>query len=266
MFRSRLTPVLVTAALLLLPTFAAAQEEATPLTWVGMIQIKPGADLQFEKAFDKYDKPIVDQLVADGKAISWALGWEMAGPGGYDYVFWITVPNWAGISAVEAAFDARWEGMSEEELSKMLETSKEVSEPGDGQFQLLRHTVFKSNPDADWKYLRLTAVTVKPGHGSDAMKMWKSFWGPTYDQLLESGVIAGYGMIEEAIHTDSGFTHQSWIIFNDLANLDQFEKAFEAADEEVSKGDGVARKAAYLKMFKTEAHFDRLIRVWKKSE
>jgi hypothetical protein len=266
MIRSRPTFVLVMAALLLLPTLAAAQEGPMPMTWVGMMQVKPGADLQFEKAFDTYEKPLLDQLVADGKATSWALGYELAGPGGYDYVFWITVSGWAGIGAVEAMSDQRWEGMSEEELAQMLAGWTDAIEPGADQTQLLRHTVFKANPDADWKYLRLTAVTVKPGHGGDVVKMWKSYWAPVYDQLLESGVIAGYGMVEQAIHSDSSFTHESWITFNDLANLDQFEKAFEAADAEVSEGDGVARKAAFMKMFKPEAHFDRLIRVWKKSE
>ena len=267
MIRSRIATIVVTVTLVCLPMLAAAQEEGPkPLSWVGMIQVKPGASPQFEKAFDAYEKPLLDQLVADGKAMSWALGYEMAGPGGYDYVFWVTVPDWAGIGDVEAAFETRYEGLSEDEAMAMVADWAAAIEPGSDQTQLLQHTVFKANPDAEWKYLRLTAVTVKPGHDSDAMKMWKSFWLPVYDQLLESGVIAGYGMVEQAVHSDSSFTHESWITFNDLANLDQFEKAFEAAYEEISEGDGVARMAAYLQMFEADAHFDRLIRVWKQSE
>lgn len=267
MIRSRSTPVLVILALLLLPVLAAAQEEGPmPLTWAWMMHVKPGAEIQFEKAFDTYDKPILDRLVAEGTAISWALGYELAGPGGYDCVAWVTAPDWASIGKIEAAFEARYEGMSEEDLAEMLSDWNEAIEHGQEQTQLLQHTTFKAVPDADWKYLRLTAVTVRPGHGSDAVDMWKSFWMPVYDQLLESGVIAGYGMIEQAIHADSSFTHESWITFKELANLDQFEKAIEAAYEELSKGDGVARKAAWLQIFVPEAHFDRLIRVWKRSQ
>jgi hypothetical protein len=267
MFRSRFTTVIVTVALMCVPILAAAQEEEPkPLTWAVMIKIKPGTDLQFEKFFETYNKPICERLVADGTAISWALGWELAGPGGYHYVFWINAPDWAGIGKIEAAFDARWEGVSEEEVAQMIAEWTEFSEPDGEQAQFLEHTVFKANPDADWKYLRLTAVTVKPGHGGDVVKMWKSFWAPVYDQLLESGVIAGYGMVEQAIHSDSSFTHESWITFNDLANLDQFEKAFEAAYEQISAGEGVARETAFMKMLEPESHFDRLIRVWKKSE
>jgi hypothetical protein len=267
MIRYRLTTVVVTATLMCLAPLAAAQEEGpTPLTWVRMMQVKPGADLLFEKAFDTYEKPLCDQLVADGTAISWALGYELAGPGGYNYVFWINAPDWASIGKIETAFDTLWEGRSEEDLAQMIADWTEALEPGGDQTQLLQHTVFKANPDADWKYLRLTAVTVKPGHGDDVVKMWKSFWAPVYDQLLESGVIAGYGMVEQAIHSDSSFTHESWITFNDLANLDQFEKAFETAYEQISAGEGVARKAAFMKMLQSEAHFDRLIRLWKKSE
>ena len=63
MIRSRLTSVLVVTAMLLLPTLVAAQEGPMPLTWVGMFKVKAGAEPQFEKAFEKYDKPLFDQLV-----------------------------------------------------------------------------------------------------------------------------------------------------------------------------------------------------------
>jgi len=266
MIRSRWISVFVMAALMLLPALAAAQDEPEPLTWVGMFEIKPGADVQYEKVFEKYDKPLFDQLIADGKAMSWGLGYEMAGPGGYDYVIWITVPGWAGIGAVEAMFDERYEGMAEEELTSMIEEYVAVAEPGTQQTQLLRHEVFNANPDTDYKYLRLSAFTVKAGHGGDFLKMYKSFVAPVQAQLLESGVIAGYGFISQAVHSDSSFTHETWMTFSDLAALDEYEKAFGKSYEEISGGDEVARKTAFMKMMKPDAHYDRLIRVWKHSE
>jgi hypothetical protein len=266
MIRSRWTPVFVFAALILLPALAAAQEGPEMLTWVGMFEIKPGADMQYEKAFEKYDRPLFDQLIADGKAVSWGLGYELAGPGGYDYVIWITVPGWAGIGAVEAMFDERWEGMEEEELAAMLESFVAVVEPGTQRTQLLRHKVFEANPEAEYKYLRLSAFTVKPGHGDDFLKMYKSFAAPVQAQLFESGVIAGYGFLNQAVHSDGSFSHETWITFSDLADLDAYDKAFDEAYEEISDGDGVARRTAWMKMMEPDAHFDRLIRVWKKSK
>ena len=266
MIRSRLTSVLVVTAMLLLPTLVAAQEGPMPLTWVGMFKVKAGAEPQFEKAFEKYDKPLFDQLVADGKATGWGFGYELAGPGGYDYVLWITMPGWAAMGTVEAAFDARYGEMSEEELAAMFEDWNSAVEHGTEKFQLLRHTVFQANPDADYNYLRLGAYTIKPGHGGDVMKMYKSFMVPIYDKLLEDGVISGYGMVEQAVHSDSSFTHESWITFNSLADLENYEKAFMEADAEVSKGDGVARELAFMKMVKHDSHFDRLIRVSKRNE
>ena len=56
MTRSRLTSVLVMAAVLLLPTLVAAQEDPMPLSWVGLVKVKPGAGPQFEKAFEKDGK------------------------------------------------------------------------------------------------------------------------------------------------------------------------------------------------------------------
>jgi hypothetical protein len=266
MNRFRFLCVVGAAILLVAPSLATAQEGPEPLTWVGMVTLKPGAGPQFEKAFEKYNKPLFDQLVADGKALSWGLGYELAGPGGFDYVMWITMPGWAGMGEVEAAFDARYEGLSEEELGTMIEDWMAAVEPGKDQSQLLRHAVFKANPDAAYKYLRLSAFTVKPGSGGDVMKMYKSFVAPVYEKLLEEGVIAGYGMAVQAVHSDQSFTHESWITFNNLADLEAVEKAFEAADEDVSDGDGVARETAYMKMFKHGSHYDRLIRVSKQSE
>jgi len=266
MNRSRLMSVLVMAALLLLPALAAAQEGPMPLTWVGMVKVKPGANPLFEKAFEKYDKPLFDQLVADGKAASWGFGYELAGPGGYDYVMWITMSGWAGMGDVEAAFDARYEGLTEEELGAMMEEWVAAVDPGSQQIQLLRHTVFQANPDADYNYLRIGAYTFKPGHEGDVVKMYKSFMVPIYDKLLENGVISGYGMAEQAVHSDSSFTHEAWITFANLADLENYEKAFMEADAEVSKGDGVARKLAFMKMVQQDGHIDRLIRVSKHSE
>lgn len=266
MIRSRGTPVLVMAALILLPTIAAAQEEPMLLTWAGMVNIKPGADPQFEKAFEKYSRPLLDQLVADGKATSWALGYELAGPGGYDYVMWVNALGWAGIGGIEAAFDSQYEGLSEEGLAAMIEGWAAAIEPGNDQTLLLRHTVFNASSDAESKYLRLSHYTVKPGYGGDLMKMYKSFWVPIYNQLVETGVISGYGMAEQAVHSDSSFTHEAWITFSSLAALDKVDQAIEEAWAEVSDGDGVARKIAFMKMVKPEAHFDRLIRIWKHNE
>jgi hypothetical protein len=266
MIRSRLTPVVVMAALILLPSLVAAQEEAMPLTWAGLFNVKPGADMLFEQTFDAYEKPLLDQLVADGKATSWALGYELAGPGGFDLVMWINAPGWAGIGDIEAMFESRYEGMSEEDLATMIEDWTAAVEPEGDRTLLLHHKVFKGNPEADFKYLRLSHYTARPGHGDDLMKMYKSFAAPVYDQLLETGVISGYGIAVQAIHSDASFTHEMWVTVDSLAKFDAIDKAFDDAWEEISDGDGIAREIAFMKLVETDSHYDRLIRVWKQSE
>jgi hypothetical protein len=145
----------------------------------------------------------------------------------------------------------------------MIEDWAAVIEPGAEQVQLLRHLVVNANPEADNKYLRLSYYTTTPGHGDDLMKMYKSFWVPIYDRLLEAGVIGAYGMVEQAVHSDSSFTHLSWFEVNSLADLDEVDKAVAEASAEVSEGDGVARKLAFMKMVEPDGHYCRLIRVWK---
>lgn len=264
MNRYRVFPIIVMAASMLLPALVTAQDGPMPLSWVAMDKVKPGMGMQYPALFAKYNKSLLDQMVADGTAMSWGVGYELAGPGGFNYLVWITMPGWAGMGAVEAAFDANYEGMSEEERETMMSEWMEVMETGDEQYMLLRHTVFNANPDAKYKYLRLSNYTVKPGYEDDVSKMFKSFVAPVYDQLLEDGVIAGYGLIEQAVHSDSTFTHEAWITFDELADLEMVEKAFMA--QEVSDGDDVARDLAFKKMFQHDAHYDRLIRVMMQNE
>ena len=259
MRRLRFFAALVVTAVFLVPVIGAAQEGPMPLTWVGMDKVKPGTGMQYPALFAKYSKPLLDQMVADGIATGWAVGYELAGPGGFNYVFWVTMPGWAGMGAVEAASDAHYENMSEEDRETMMSEWMAVVETGDEKYQLLRHTVFNTAPDATSKYLRLSNFTVKPGHEGDVTKMYKSFMVPIYEQLLKDGVIAGYGLIEQAIHSDSSFTHEAWITFDELADLEKVEKAFMSA--EVSDGDEVARDLAFMEMFQHDAHYDRLIRV-----
>lgn len=259
MNRYRVFPIIVMAALILLPASGSAQDGPMPLTWVGMDKVKPGMAMEYPALFAKYNKPMLDKMVADGIATSWGVGYELAGPGGFNYLVWITMPGWAGMGAVEAAFDANYEGMPEEEREAMMAEWMAVVETGNEQYMLLRHTVFNGNPDAKFKYLKLSNYTAKPGHGSDVTKMYKSFVEPIYAQLMKDGAIAGYGLIEQAIHSDPTFTHEEWITFGELADLEKVEKAF--MEQEVSDGDEIARDLTFNKMFESDAHYDRLIRV-----
>lgn len=261
MIHSRFASVLMTATLMFLPSVAASQEDGPmPLTWFGMIKIKPGTGPQFERMFEKYDQPLLDRLVANGDGMSWGLGYELAGPGGFDYLVWVNAPGWAGIGQVEVIFDARHEGMSEDELAEMTTDRMDVIEPGEERTQLLRHVVVNANPDVQPNYLRLSYHTVKPGHSAELIKMYRSFWVPIYDELLETGAISAYGMIEQAVHSDGSFTHLAWIEFESLADLDKVEQAIKNSDAGVSEGDRDACNLAFMKIVQPDAHYCRLIR------
>lgn len=259
--RSSLVSFLFTVILTLLPSVAASQEEGPmPMTWFRMVKTKPGAGPNFEKTFEKYEQPLLDRLVADGTALSWGLGFELVGPGGFDYLVWVNALGWAGIGEVQAVFDARRENMSEGELGKMTEDWMAVIEPGEEPSQVLRHVVVDGNPDVQPNYLHMSYHTARPGNSDDLIKIYRSFSVPVYAGLLETGVITAYGMVEQAVHSDSSFTHLAWIEFESLADLDKVERAFVNTDAEVSEGDGVVRKLAFMGIVQPEAHYCRLIR------
>jgi hypothetical protein len=241
---------------------AAAQDGPPPLTWVNTLEVHTGAGQQFMQMVREYDAPILEQLAADGTIMSWGVGAQMAGPPGLDYAMWVTVPSWASFAKVEQAFDEARSSMSEDDMASMIETWKTAVKEGSDHAQIIRHVVFEADPDAaPPKYLRLSVYTAKPGAGSDMMKMYEAYIQPTYQSLLDDGVIGGYGVAMQAVHTDSSWTHEAWIVCDDFADMDAIDQAFMQADAEASEGEMAAREAAFMAMGDYAAHYDRLLRV-----
>ena len=69
----RLTVRMVTGLVLALAVAAPAlaQDEATPLTWVAYTRVKSGKTQDWLQLSMKYDKPLLDKLMADGTVLSW---------------------------------------------------------------------------------------------------------------------------------------------------------------------------------------------------
>lgn len=247
---------------MLMPLVATAQDGPPPITWVNTLQVNGGEAHTLESLFDQFDKPILDKLLADGEILSWGFGYQMVGPPGVDYAMWATMPNWGTVSTVEAAFEKARKAMSKDEMKAMAEGWTAAIKDGSDRTEIIRHLVFKPNMDAPPpKYLMLSAYTVKPGMGEDATKMYKGFVGPVYDSLLESGAIGGYGLAVPAMHTQTDYSHEGWVVFGDTAALDAIDAAFMQDEADTSDGDKVARDAALESMFDTDSHYDRLIRI-----
>lgn len=78
-----------------------------------MVQIDPAKGREYREAWEAYQKPIYDQLLADGTIIGYTLEVEhfhTSAPG--SFTNWYVLEDLAAEEKVEAAFDAAWEKLS----------------------------------------------------------------------------------------------------------------------------------------------------------
>lgn len=75
--------------------------------WVNNLQVQPGKGQQWRELFEKYQKPVYDELLTNGTITSYNVnvGYVHTQSPQWRYVVYIT-PNADGIDKVRAAFDA----------------------------------------------------------------------------------------------------------------------------------------------------------------
>jgi hypothetical protein len=116
-----------------------------PYTAVSSWKVKPGKAEAFRKGFDKYEKPVLDKLVANGVIHSYQLLTEAvhsSAPGTH----WLAVvePSLASEDKVDAAFREDEKKRSELERSTLETEFREMIEMGAHRDFLMRATVFVS--------------------------------------------------------------------------------------------------------------------------
>jgi hypothetical protein len=240
---------------------AAAQATNEPLTWLINITVKPGRVADVRKSTEKYDKPVLDKLVADGAIESWGFACQVIGPPGESCFFWVTGADWSAMAKVEKAFAENRQAMKEPEMKAMMEAFNGATEPAKEMSSIVRHVVFRANEGGDVNYLMRHIYKVKPGKGSEVVKLYKAYIAPTYDKLLEAGVISGYGLAVPEMRTGTTWTHTSWIVFSDMSQLDAVDKAFDDAEKARSNELNEMLDHTFMKLGEPDAHVDSLAHV-----
>jgi hypothetical protein len=260
-YRRAFVACVVVLGLLAVALPAAAQEMNEPLTWLINVTVKPGHFGDVKKATEKYDKPVLDKLVADGTIEGWGFACQMIGPPQESCMYYVTAANWAAMGKVEKAFHENRSAMKPAEMKAMEESFLTNTEPEKEVSSVVRHLVFKAHPGGEVNYLMRHIYTVKPGKGDEVEKLYKAYIEPTYQKLLDDGVILGFGLAVPDMHTGAGWTHTSWIVFSDMAQLDTVDKAFEEAYKARGKELNEMLDHTFLKAAVPGAHVDSLAHV-----
>ena len=234
-----------------------SQEQPAPLTWVAYTRVKPGKTQDWVKTRLKYDKPILDALVADGSVQSWGHAVRATHRPGYEWnvLTWVTTPDWAGIGKWMSASMQAMQSRSAEENAEAEQMMTSLEEEG-SHFDEVVRAGFASFSTEKFNFIYTGHYRAKPGKSDAATQLFKDVLVPAGDKLLADGTLTGYGLHLQELHGQhqpdgKPWSHRTWFSFADLGSMDRLQAAFAAG-----MTPEAARRRAETLEFK--AHHDDL--------
>jgi hypothetical protein len=95
---------------------------ALPYTRYNFTKVKPGRGEAYRNAWDKYNKPVLDKLVADGVILAYGLGVEEVRTSGeFTHFTWYAVSSLGDFEKIRSAFIADRDRRSKEERDAITE-------------------------------------------------------------------------------------------------------------------------------------------------
>ena len=115
-----------------------------PITRYNFIKVKPGKGADYRRAWEKYNKPVYDKLIADGVVLAYGLAVEeIKTDGDFTHFVWIAVANMAAADKVSAAFNADRARRSDEERNAINDLFVSVTEPDMARSIVTRSRIFR---------------------------------------------------------------------------------------------------------------------------
>ena len=104
-------------------------QDALPYARYFFAKVKPGKGLDYRRAWEKYNKPVLEKLVADGVVMAWGLGVEeVRTEGSFTHYTWVGVAEMGDWDKVRAAFIADRDRRSPEEQAAIAETFNDLTD------------------------------------------------------------------------------------------------------------------------------------------
>lgn len=115
-----------------------------PVTRYNFIKVKPGKGNDYRRAWEKYNKPVFDKLVADRVVLAYGLAQEeVKTDGEFTHFVWIATANMADADKVGAAFAADRARRSEKDRNEITEEFLNATEPDKARSIVTRSRIFK---------------------------------------------------------------------------------------------------------------------------
>lgn len=118
-----------------------------PFTRYNFVKVKPGKGGDYRRAWEKYNKPVFDKLVADGTVLAYGLAQEeLKTDGEWTHFVWIATSSMAAADKIGPAFAADRARRSEKERNEITEAFLDATEPDKARSLLTRSRIFKLAP------------------------------------------------------------------------------------------------------------------------
>ena len=106
-------------------------------------KVKPGKGAEYRKAWEKYIKPVLDKLTADGVILAWGLGVEeVRTEGSFTHFSWVATADMGDWDKIRAAFIADREHRSEEERNAISRAFEHLTDADAARGLVTRSIMF----------------------------------------------------------------------------------------------------------------------------
>jgi len=119
---------------------------AGALPWVryNFVKVKPGKGGELRKTWEKYNKPVLDKLVADGTVLAYGLAVEeLRTDGDFTHYVWYATKDLAGMDKVRAAYTADRDKRSQEEQDVIAAEFAKLLDLDASRSEMARSVIFK---------------------------------------------------------------------------------------------------------------------------
>jgi hypothetical protein len=114
-----------------------------PYSRYNFVKVKPGKGADFRKAWEKYNKPIFDKLLADGVVLAYGLAVEeVRTDGDFTQFVWYDVKDLASFDKVRAAFVGDRDRRSQEEQDALTQLFVSLQDVDAARSEVGRSLIF----------------------------------------------------------------------------------------------------------------------------
>ena len=122
---------------------SSAPAGVLPYSRYNFFKVKPGKGADFRKAWEKYNKPIFDKLLADGVILAYGLAVEeIRTDGDFTHFVWYDVKDLASFDKVRAAFVADRDRRSQEEQDALTHLFMSLQDADAARSEVGRSLIF----------------------------------------------------------------------------------------------------------------------------